>query len=213
MKQGLHYGRISWSYEDDCHPSAPDRLSPFVTFNPIRINNKLITPTFSDKIALKLFKYKTDNTCSFREAYKEWYLTSFIDRDLGEGRSFLRWLYRQERSIKWRPNDFKLHPFFTAKDAPRHDENDEMAKGLSFAIRPVEVNKRKVKLYLTDDAVLNLISLPYGHDTDFIELVCEYVRLRFEWEKLKAPAPTFLDWVKAQVRRPVFMQGQIGFCP
>jgi hypothetical protein len=86
-----------------------------------------------------------------------------------------------------------------------------MAEGLSFAIKPVEVAGRKIKLYLQDEAVLNLLNLPYGEDLDFIELVQEYVRLRFQWEAWRAPAPPFLDWVKAQAKRPVFQRGQLGF--
>jgi hypothetical protein len=57
------------------------------------------------------------------------------------------------------------------------------------------------------------MSLPFGEDHDFLELVKAYVAMRFVWEKWNAPAPTFLDWVKAQAKRPVFMQGQIGFNP
>lgn len=214
MKQGLHYGRITWSYHEDFDPKIPCRPAPLITFNPIRINGKLRTPSFSDKISLEIMKLKTPVKHPFRETYKRWYLEgSWIDRDLGEGRAFLRWLNREGCSIDWNPHDFKLHPYFTTPLAPKHSPHDEMAKGLSFAIKPVEVDKRKVKLYLVDEAVLNLISLPYGEDTDFIELVSEYIKQRFEWEKWKAPAPTFIDWVKAHAKRPVFMEGQLGFCP
>lgn len=213
MKQGLNYGRITWSYEEDFDPKIPCRPSPFITFNPVRINGKLKTPAFSDKVALQLLKYKTTDTLIFPEAYKKWYLEgSFHDRDLGEGRAFLRWLHSNQQSIRWRPQDFKLHPLFTSEDAPKHAKDDEMAQGLTFAIKPVEIGARKVKLYVVDEAMLNLMTLPYGEDHDFLELVKEYVNLRFQWEAWKAPAPTFLDWVKAQAKRPVFMQGQIGVC-
>lgn len=212
MKRGLHYGRISWSY-DDFDPKVPCRPSPFLTFNPVRVNSKLKYPVFTDKVTLQLFKYKTPSKILFKEAFREWYLDgSWVDRDLGEGRAFLRWLYRQDKSIDWCPGDFKLHEYFTSKDAPKHSPGDEMAKGLSFAIRTVDVKNRKVKLYLLDDAVLDLMSLPYGEDHDFLELVKEYVSMRFMWEEWKAPAPPFLDWVKAKAKRPVFLQGQLGLC-
>lgn len=214
MKQGLHYGRITWSYQEDFDPEIPCRPAPFITFSPVRINGKLKTPAFSDKISLEILKYKTDHKYSFRDVYKKWYLEgSWVDRDLGEGRAFLRWLKQSGYSVEWRGEDFKLHPYFISQKAPKHSPHDEMAKGLSFAVKPVEVHERKIKLYLMDEAILNLISLPYGEDTDFIELVMEYIKRRFEWEKWKAPAPTFIDWVKAGAKRPVFMVGQLGFCP
>lgn len=211
--KGLNYGRITWAY-DDFDPKVPCRPSPLITFSPVRINGKLKYPAFSDRAALELMRYKTENKTPFKSAYKEWVLeSSWIDRDLGEGRAFLRWLYRSDTSIEWQTTDFKLHSMFTSKNAPTHDPGDEMAKGLSFAIKPVHVNKRNVKLYLMDDAMLTLMSLPYGDDHDFLDLVKNYVAMRFEWEKWKAPAPTFLDWVKTQAKRPVFMQGQLGFNP
>lgn len=213
MTKGLNYGRITWAY-DDFDPKVPCRPAPLLTFTPVRINGKLKHPAFTDRTALELFRFKTAETLPFKDAYKKWYLeSSWIDRDLGEGRAFLRWLYRHETSIKWKKEDFRLHSYFSYEDSPKHDPDDEMAKGLSFAIRPVEVDRRNVKLYLMDDAVINLMSLPYGDDHDFLDLVKHYVAMRFNWEKWKAPAPTFLDWVKAQAKRPVFMQGQIGFNP
>jgi hypothetical protein len=211
MKQALNYGRISWSFDEDFDPKVPCRPSPVITFNPVRIGSQMKHPLFSDRTTLLLLKYKTPGKYFFKEAYRKWHEErSGTDRDLGEGRAFLRWLYKQDRSIDWKPHDFKLHPYFTSEDAPKHDPLDEMANGLSFAIRPVEVKKRKVKLYLQDDAVLNLISLPYGDDHDFLDLVKEYVAMRFQWEEWKAPAPPFLEWVKAKAKRPVFTQGQLG---
>lgn len=212
MKNTLSYGRLKWSYED-FDLSKPCRPSPLFTFSPIRINGKLKTPHFTDKITLALLKHKTTGPKYFRDLYVDWYCeNSWIDRDLGEGRAFYRWLQKSNQSIEFRPHDFKLHSYFTQENAPKHDPNDEMAKGLSFAIRPVKVGHRNVKLYLQDECMMNLLTMPFGEDEDFLELVKEYVNLRFQWEKWRAPAPPFLDWVKARAKRPVFSSGQLGFC-
>jgi hypothetical protein len=212
MKQRLNYGKISWSYDDDT--KGPCRPTPLISLSPIRINGKLKYPAITDRVALALLKHKTSKKLSYRNAYKEWFSDgSWLDRDLGEGRSFLRWLQKTGQSIDWKPHDFSLHSYFTDEWAPKHAPDDEMAQGLSFAIKPVEVSGRRVKLYLQDEAVLNLINMPYGEEHDFLELVKEYVKIRFQWEKWRAPAPPFLDWVKAQAKRPIFQSGQLGFCP
>lgn len=211
MKQALNYGRISWTY-DDFDPKVPCRPSPFLKLQSIRVNGKLRHPSFTDKVTIQILKHKTQIKVSFLNAYKEWSSEdSWMDRDLGEGRSFLRWLQKNKKSILWKMTDFKLHSYFQDEDAPRHDPDDELAQDLSFAVRPVNVNGRKVKLYLQDEAVLNLLNLPYGEDQDFLELVKEYVKLRFQLDEWQAPAPPFLDWVKSQAKRPVFLGGQLGF--
>lgn len=131
-------------------------------------------------------------------------------QEIGESRSFLKWIQKKNYSIVWKKGDFSIHPYFTAHDSPKHDPKDELAAEHIFAIKPVEVSNRKIKLYIQDDDVISLIHLPYGEEEDFLELVKQYVNLRFHWEKWRAPAPTFLDWVKAQGKRPVFSRGQIG---
>lgn len=210
MKQTLNYGRISWAY-DDFDPEVPVRPSPFLTFRPVRINGRMRHPSFSDKVCLQLLKHKTENQFPFSEVYKDWIAEgACFDHDLGEGRSFFRWLQKTKKSIAWKLADLKLHPYFTDENAPKHDPDDELAEDLSFAVKPVEVNGRKVKLYLQDEAVLNLINMPYGEDEDFLDLVREYIELRFQLAEWKAPAPPFLDWVKSQAKRPVFVGGQLG---
>jgi hypothetical protein len=149
----------------------------------------------------------------FREAYREWHLkSSWVDRDLGEGRAFQRWLDREQLSVRISPKDFSLHRYFTLGNAPTNDPGDELARDLSFALQPVEVNARRVKLYLEDAAMLNLLSLSFGHEEDFLSLVRRYVAKRFDWERWRAPAPLFLDWVKSEGRRPLFLPGQLGLC-
>lgn len=212
MKKGLNYGRITWSYEDSPIWDE-ERPSPLVKFAPIRIHGQLRTPAFSARIALLILKHKTPTKITFREAYLRWFLESAQDRDLGEGKSFLLWLKKTNQSILWKTSDYELHPYFTAQNAPKHDPEDEMAQDLSFAVKPVEVEGRKVKLYLQDEDVLNLIGLPYGEEVDFLTLVMNYVSLRFKWEKWRAPAPPFLEWVRGQAQRPTFLPGQLGFNP
>ena len=107
--------------------------------------------------------------------------------------------------------DFNPHPYFTQKNLPSHHKDDEMAHGLSFAIKPVSLGKRMIKLYVRDEDMLSLLSMPYGTEEDFLELVMQYVSQRFEWEKWRAPAPTFLNWVISHGKRPIFNQGQLGF--
>ena len=151
---------------------------------------------------------------SFPRAYRGWRASgSREEAELGEGRAFLRWLQKHEISIDWEPRDFQPHPYFSHQDSPRHDPDDEMAKGLSFAVRPVRVAQRNVKLYVQDHDMLSLLSMPYGKEEDFLELVMRYVAQRFEWANWKAPAPPFLDWVVSQGSRPVFQGGQLGFTP
>lgn len=211
MKHTLNYGRITWAYEEDYNPEIPCTPSPLLTFNPVRINGRYKYPNFSDKTALALLKIKGQKQLSFKDAYREWLaMGPWFDRDLGEGRAFLKWLKQHSFSIQWKKDDFRFHGYFLQEHAPKHDPDDEMAKELSFAIKPVEVDRRKVKLYLNDDAILNLISMPYGEEEDFLELIRSYIKMRFQWEKWKAPSPPFLDWVKAQAKRPVFKQGQLG---
>lgn len=212
MKHSLNYGKISWSYEDGKTDESLDSPTPLISFPPIRINGNLRTPDFNDRIILELIKLKSKNQLSFRDLYREWFINDiFVNRDLGEGRAFYRWLRLQEKSIAWRASEIKLHPYFTDPNSPKHELGDEMAQDLSFAIKPVEVEGRRVKLYLQDDAILNLINLKFGVDQDFIELVCDYISMRFRWAKWQAPAPPFIDWVKAQAKRPVFQRGQLGF--
>lgn len=212
MKQRLNYGRITWSYEDDSHRELTETPTPLLNFKPIRVCGKLRTPEFSDRVTLLLFKHKTSRRISFREAYLRWVLEeNSRNHELGEGKAFLLWLKKTNLSIAWKKTDYELHHYFTDPGAPKHDPDDEMAQDLSFAVRPVEVDGRKVKLYLQDDAVLNLINLAYGEETDFLTLVKTYVAQRFKWESWRAPAPTFLDWVKNQAKRPVFQSGQLGF--
>jgi hypothetical protein len=212
MEKSLSYGKFKWSYED-FDPAKPCRPLPLFSFSPIRINGKMTTPHFSDNIALALLKHQTDKKKYFHQLYSQWYCQgSWKEQDLGEGRSFYRWLRRSGNSIIFCPHEFKIHSYFSFEGAPKHQDHDEMAKGLAFAICPVKVKGRNIKLYLQDECVMNLLSLPYGEDEDFLELVKEYIYLRFQWEKWNAPAPMFLDWVKISAKRPVFRGGQLGFC-
>lgn len=211
MKRSLKYGRISWAYEDYVQEEhvAP---TPLLSFTPIRIAGNLRSPSFTNKVILSLLKHKTQKKLLFRDAYRKWFSEGSISQlDLGEGRSFLKWLKHHHYSIDWRPSDIKLHPFFLDENAPTHDPKDEFASELSFALKPVTVNGRKVKLYLEDEAVLELLSIGHGKEEDFLTLVEQYIKQRFLWESYQAPAPLFLEWVKVQAKRPIFKSGQLGF--
>lgn len=209
----LRYGKIKWSHEG-FDPREACRPNPILTFNPVRVQGRLRTPQFGDRNSIPILQYKSSLRVLFPMAYSKWINLGAPEiESLGEGRAFLKWLQASNISIAWRALDFKAHPYFCQKDSPMHDPDDEMAEGLSFAVKPVEVDGRKIKLYLQDDAMLSLLSLPYGQEEDFLELVMRYVSQRFMWEEWRAPAPPFLDWVHSMGMRPVFNRGQLGFCP
>lgn len=181
-------------------------------FRPLWIEGKTWTPEFSNSSILYLFKRKLPKSVSFRRAYTGWRASGAKEeKELGESRAFIRWLQKHHLSVEWSQKDFYLHPLFQHPDSPSHDSEDEMSRGLSFAIRPVIVQDRKIKLYVKDEDILGLLNLSHGEDEDFLDLVSRYISYRFKWEKWRAPAPTFYDWVMAQGRRPVLAPGQIGF--
>lgn len=213
MKQATLHGRTSWATEE-FSSLVLQRPTPILTFSPVFFDGRLWHPQFGDRNALLILRRNMPKKVSFARAYSGWRAGgSREERELGEGRAFLRWLQRHQLSIAWKHTDFEPHPYFACKDSPIHDPNDEMAQGLSFAIRPVSVQGRNVKLYVQDDDMLALLNLPYGDEMDFLELVMCYVTQRFQWESWRAPAPGFLDWAKGQGKRPVFMPGQLGFSP
>lgn len=190
------------------------RPNPLIQFKPVYFEGNLYHPQFGDRSSLLIFKRKMPKEVSFIRAYSGWRAGGAKDlQDLGEGRAFLRWLQRHELSIQWRRDDFLIHPLFTGENVPRHDPDDEFAKGLSFALRPVQVQRRAVKLYLQDEDVLSLMRLNSGEEKDFLSIVEDYVEMRFDWDTSKLPAPGFLDWVKSRRLRPAFRGGQMGFGP
>lgn len=206
MKNTANQGWIG----DACTPSL---LKPLVTFSPIYAEGRKWFPNFGDRHALLLLKRRMPKSVSFLRAYRGWRASgAHEERELGEGRAFLRWLQKHELAVDWTAEDFKPHLFFQGPDAPKHDPKDELARDHSFAIKPVEAHGRAVKLYVQDTDMLSILNLPYGHEEDFLELVRRYVAQRFDWEKWRAPAPCFLDWVVSQGKRPAFRAGQVGLC-
>lgn len=188
------------------------RPNPIVTFSPLYIFDKKWSPAFGDRHALLLLRRVMPKKVSFQRAYTGWRLSGAREEaELGEGRAFFRWLQKHELSVDWKERDFSPHPYFCHPDAPVHDPDDEMARGLSFAIRPVDIEGRKIKLYVRDNDMLSLLQMPYGKEENFLELVMRYVASRFEWESWRAPAPTFLDWMVSHGKRPIFEVGQLGF--
>jgi hypothetical protein len=160
---------------------------------------------------LLLLRRMMQKRVSFPRAYAGFRASgSREENELGEGRAFFRWLQKHDLGIEWSEKDVTPHPLFGDARAPRHDPRDEMARGLSFAIRPVEVQGRKIKLYVNDADMLGLFRMSYGEEVDFMELVSRYVQHRFKWESWRAPAPTFFDWVTSHGKKPQFRPGQIG---
>jgi hypothetical protein len=212
MKQTLNYGRITWGY-DDFEPSLPCIPTPLVSFSPIRFNGKVKYFNFTDRQSLELLKYKTDHRMTLREAYGRWPNKSYQhELDLGESRAFIKWLKDHKVSIKWSPQDYSLHQYFNQKNSPTHLKDDEFSLGQSFSISPLVVNKRVIKLYLEDESILNLLSLTFGEEENFFKLIESYILLRFQLVKWNAPAPLFIDWLRASGKRPIFHSGQMGFC-
>jgi hypothetical protein len=213
MQKATIHGRVP-SLEIDYDPTQPCRPNPIVTFASFWVQNNLWTPNFGDRNALLLLRRQMPKKVSFQRAYTGWRASGAREaNELGEGRAFLRWLQKYELSIDWKKRDFNPHPYFGQKNSPKHAADDEMANGLSFAVKPVRVEGRSVKLYVRDEDMLSLLNMPYGQEEDFLELVMRYVAQRFEWENWRAPAPPFIDWVVSHGKRPVFLQGQLGFHP
>lgn len=204
MKQSLSYGRIKLGYEDE----SP-RPSPLVFFTPIRYQGKPRVPKLSDRDFIIVMKMKGDGEVSFRDAYIESVCKDSREaHELGEGRALLRWLRKHRLEISWNDRDFKMHSYF--ENGPAFDEGDEFSKDHCFSIKPVTVMGRTIKLYIEDEAMLSLLALDYGEEENFLSLVKRYISRRIQWEHWRAPAPTFLDWIKVEGKRPVFSPGQLG---
>ncbi len=184
---------------------------PVVKFAPVWLDGRHETPHINDKHALLLLRREAKKQVSFTRAWRGWrYSGAHEAKELGQGRAFLRWLTRHELAIAWGPRDVEVHPYFTHPEAPRHDPRDEFARGMSFALAPVELAGKKVKLYLLDEDVLRLLHLAYGHAEDFTLLVTEYILQRRQWQAWQAPAPPFVEWLLAQGKKPLFKEGQLG---
>lgn len=205
MKPTLSYGRVKFGYEED-----QLRPIPVFFFNPIRYQGRPRVPRISDRDTISIMKLKGEREISFRDAFTQAVCRDSREADeVGEGRAILRWLKKRRLFIVWRTSDFKLHSYF--EDGPELSAEDELSKDHSFSIQPVKVMGRTIKLYIEDEAMMTLLTLEYGEEEDFLSLVKRYISRRIQWEHWRAPAPTFLDWVKCEGKRPVFGKGQVGF--
>jgi hypothetical protein len=201
------------TWQENLHLQAGRPIS-LIRFKPIYFEGQDYFPNFGDRSTLLIFGRKMPKKVSFIRAYSGWRAGGAKElHELGEGRAFFRWLQRHELSIEWRRDDFLIHPLFSGENIPKHHPEDDFAKGLSFALRPVQVKKRKVKLYLQDGDVLSLLKINSGTEKDFLAIVEDYIEMRFDWDTNQQPAPGFLEWVKSRSLKPAFHQGQIGFGP
>lgn len=211
MGKTLKYGRAVYHY-GDYDPNFSCSPAPVMRLRHVQVRGTRWAPELGDRTLMLLLRRKMPKEVSFTRAYTGWREGgSREESELGEGRAFLRWLQRHELGIKWERGDVILHPYFLDPKAPRHDPTDETAKGLSFAIAPVEVNHRRVKLYVQDEDVLRLIHSAYGVEKDFLQLVKSYIQQRHQWQKWQAPAPGLVDWLTNLGMKPVFSIGQLGF--
>lgn len=202
----------TWIEDDPILPVG--KATPLITFRPVYFDGTLYRPDFGDRASLLILSRKMPKRVSFLRAYSGWRAGGKKDlQDLGEGRAFFRWLQRHELSIQWRKDDFTINNFFTGADSPRHDPGDEYAQGLSFALNPIRVGKKRVKLYLEDQDVISLLRLGEGLEIDFVALTRAYISMRLDWDTSRAQAPGFLDWVRAKKLRPTLQRGQLGFTP
>ncbi len=160
MKHSLQYGRISWSY-NDFDPEVACRPTPLFQFKTIRIAGRAVTPKLSDKHALLLLKRKLPKVMSFSEAYRSWWKSGRREiEELGEGLSFLKWLKANGLSVAFKRSDFHFHPYFQ----PSGTKDSEHL----FTITSVDVLGRKVKLFVEDEDMIQILHFPYGRDVDFL---------------------------------------------
>ena len=99
MRQNLIYGKIKLSFEEEGPLSTPITL---LDLRPIRMRGKKIDLTFNDKILLNLLKINTPKKLFLEELYQRWsegYHS--VDFSLGEGRSLLEWMKRNQISVRW----------------------------------------------------------------------------------------------------------------
>ena len=211
MGKSLHYGKATYHY-GDYDPALPCSPSPVLSLRPVQVRGIRHWPQLGDRTTLLLLQRRMPKQVTFARAYNGWREGGSREEfELGEGRAFMRWLQRHELGIQWSRHDLLLHPYFLNSMAPQHDPHDETAKGMCFAIAPVEIAHKKIKLYVQDLDMLRLIHASYGHEEDFLSLVKSYILQRQQWQQWQAPAPTFIDWVTSQGRKAVFAVGQLGF--
>jgi hypothetical protein len=211
MMQRLNYGRISWSYEE-IDANSLSRPTPLFYLSPIHIRGRPHYPNIKDRELLRLFKLRGSKFMPFSEAYRIWRLQGpKEEEELGEARAYLRWVISKELTLTFRKRDLSLHPYFQSPGKREEDEKNDFMTELSFSIPTINLGDRKIKLYLQDDSVISLLNLDFGEEMDFLELVRLYIKKRLEWEKWRAPAPLFYEWVLNMGKRPIFKKGQLNY--
>lgn len=209
MKQNLIYGKISWSYEEQVNCNDLILPVPLFGLNTFKVRGRKIELKFSDKVSFKLLTVTSSKKLPLPQLYQSWEKArDREDEQLGEGRSFLNWMRRNQFSILWKKNDITFHPYFNQTNG-WFDPRDNFLIDHAFSIPSVLVGKRKIKLYIKDEDMLQLLHLPTGEESDFLDLVRGYVSFRLEREKTSFPLAAFVDWVNISGKRPLFRKGDL----
>lgn len=188
-------------------------LGQLIRFKDVWHEGRYIPFNPDDLYALLILQKHTSKQVSYERAFRGWKNSPFLHEKRSDGRAFYSWLNRHHLSIIWKADDFYVNPILSSPLAPRHDENDELAPGHSFVIRPQMVDGRKIKLYVQDRDMIKILNLHIGEHIPLPELTKRYITQRLEWEKKLVPAPSFLDWIVALGKRPLIEEGELGFFP
>ncbi|HLT23424.1 MAG TPA: hypothetical protein VKZ84_08270 [Bacteriovoracaceae bacterium] len=195
------------------HIDSDDLLNSLIQFKDVWHEGKFHSFNPDDLSALLILQRVTDKQVSYERAFRGWRNSPIAQERRSPGRAFYSWLNKHHLSIIWKYNDFTINPILSSPLAPRHEANDEFAQGHSFVIKPQMIDGRRIKLYVQDQDMIKILNLHIGEPTSLGELTQKYIGQRLKWEKTCMPAPTFLDWIIANGKRPQVVEGELGFFP
>ena len=194
-------------------PFSSHELTPLIQFKEVWHQGSFHAFNPDDLYALMILQKITSKQVSYERAFRGWKNAPFLHERRSVGRAFYSWLAKHQLSIIWKESDFQINPLLTSALAPRHDQDDELARNHSFVIRPQMVDGRSIKLYVQDQDMIKLLSLHMGEVEPLTSLTRHYITQRLKWEKSLMPAPTFLDWIIATGKRAYVSEGELGFFP
>lgn len=192
---------------------SDDLITPLIHFKDVWHEGRYHSFEPDDLSALLILQKDTPKKVSYTRAIRGWKTSGLQFERRSDGRAFNAWLNKHKLSVLWETTDFEINPLLCSPSSPRHDENDEMARGHSFVIRPAMVDGRKIKLYVQDPDMIKLLNLNAGEEKSFSDLTRSYIANRLKWQKQNILAPTFLDWIIAIGARPHIEEGELGFFP